>query len=60
MQMHFIAEEIRHDLNFDQMIDYGHLLLRGPISSMSLLEYCEDLVPNARTKKAMKWLEKCL
>ena len=33
---------------------------RGPISSMSLLEYCEDLVPNARTKKAMKWLEKCL
>ena len=55
-----IAEEIKHDLNFDQMIDYGHLLLRGPISSMSLLEYCEDLVPNARTKKAMKWLEKCL
>ena len=27
---------------------------------MSLLEYCEDLVPNERTKKAMKWLEKCL
>jgi hypothetical protein len=23
-----IAEEIRHDLNFDQMIGYGHLLLR--------------------------------
>ena len=39
-----ISGEIKYNLKFEQMMDYGHLLLRGPYSSMSLPQSC--LLPN--------------
>ena len=40
-----ISKEINYNLKFEQMMDYGHLLLRGPYSSMSLPQSCV-LLPN--------------
>ena len=40
-----ISKEIHYNLKFEQMMDYGHLLLRGPYSSMSLPQSCV-LLPN--------------